>query len=72
MILSFIIFFSDVEDWSKFPLGILPNQKLSYKSLELFSVGGEEETMETENSTEVCETLDLRLAMKCLLADRDG
>ena len=51
----------EVEDWSKYPLGLLPNQKLSYKSLELFSVEGEDETMETENSIEeTSETLDLR------------
>ena len=65
MIFFFYNIFSDVEDWSKYPLGVLPNQKLSYKSLELFSVGGEEETMEAENSTEeACETLDLRLGIK--------
>ena len=50
-----------MDDWSKYPLGMLPNQKVSFKSLELFTDGDsidEDETMETENiPDDLCEKI---------------
>ena len=52
------VFSSGVKDWSKYPLGVLPNQTVSFKTLELFTDEDtiEQETIETETVEETMET----------------
>ena len=49
-----LCFFSEIDDWSKYPIGVLPNQNVTYRNLELFrdEDGIEDVAMETEECEE--------------------
>ena len=55
-------FSSEIEDWSKYPIGVLPNQTVTYRNLELFRDEDdiEDVAMETEECEEaIADTEDL-------------
>ena len=57
-----LLFFSEIDDWSKYPIGVLPNQTVTYRNLELFRDEDdiEDVAMETEEFDEsIDDTEDL-------------